>query len=535
MAVSQDVSTMNFRALLENAAQKWGDRYALIFDNTGEKITFKEMYEQTGKISSVFHHLGIQKNDKIGLMLPNIPKFPLTWLSIGSIGAVMVPINFTYQSYDAGYILDHSEARLVVTTSEKVDMLYNIRQENRLSYKIMTVDAPNDLGDYYFLDVMQSLSTYQFPKTPVFSDSVVNIQYTSGTTGRPKGCMLSHYYWMNIGIKASQASFFGLDENDILLTAQPYYYIDPQWNTIVSLVTGATLVVLERFRPSLFWEKVREYHVTFFYCLGSMPALLLKMPESEVERNHSVRFVGCSAIPPTLHHQLETRWGVKWFEIFGMTETGYDLTMTTEEHDQYIGTGALGRPAFGREARVVDDHDLSVDRGKVGELVIRGIGMMDGYYKNEEATKEVFRNGWFHTGDLVRVDENGMFYYVGRKKDMIRRGGENISAVEVEEAIMTHECVNLAACISVDDELRGEEVKVYIVSSEPVPDKDEYVQNIIQYCEQKLASFKIPRYWELKDSLPLTPSERIAKHVLKQEKEDLRMESYDRIDQMWRY
>lgn len=534
MGVSQDLSAMNFRAMMENAAQKWGDRYGLIFDKTGEKITFKEMYEKTGKISSVLYYLGIQKSEKVGLMLPNIPEFPLTWLSIGSIGAVMVPINYQYQSYDTTYILDHSEVRLVVTTSEKVDMLYNIRQENRLSYKIITVDSPNDLGDFYFPDIVKSISHHKFPDISVFSDSLVNIQYTSGTTGRPKGCMLSQYYWINIGLKASQESFSGIDQNDILLTAQPFYYIDPQWNTIVSLVTGATLVVLERFRPSLFWEKIRDYNVTFFYCLGSMPALLLKMPESKLERNHNVRFVGCSAIPPKLHHQLEMRWGVKWLEIFGMTETGYDLTMTLEEHALYIGTGALGRPTFGREARVVDDNDLSVERGEVGELIIRGIGMMDSYYKNEEATKEVFRNGWFHTGDLVRMDENGMFYYVGRKKDMIRRSGENISAVEVEEAIMTHECVNHAACISVEDELRGEEVKVYIVSSKPVTDKDEFVQNLIQYCEQRLASFKIPRYWEIKDLLPLTPSERIAKHILKQEKENLRMDSYDRIDHRWR-
>lgn len=219
------------------------------------------------------------------------------------------------------------------------------------------------------------------PKVKTYPETLMNIQYTSGTTGKPKGCMLSQKYWINIGEKIANPHLIGITEDDILLTSQPFYYMDPQWNTMASLVNGATLVVLDRFSPSVFWEKIRQYKVTFFYVLGNMPVLLLKMPKTEDDKNHHVRFIGCSAIPAHLHQEIEERWGVKWYEVFGMTETGYDISMRVDEHEKYVGTNALGRPATDREVRIVDENGNVVPRGEIGEMVFRGKGMMDGYYK----------------------------------------------------------------------------------------------------------------------------------------------------------
>lgn len=533
MELLERKSITNFRELIEEAARKWGDKDGLIFDETNERISFREINQRVKRLSSVLNNEGISQGDKVALMLPNVPEFPLTWLAIGTIGATMVPMNTRYQAFDAAYVLRNSETSLIVTTSEKVDMLTQIKNEEHLSYRIITIDEPHQHADAFLLDLLQS-SLETPPEVSIYPETLMNIQYTSGTTGFPKGCMLSQNYWLTIGKKIANSSFSTFDQNDVLLTAQPYYYMDPQWNTIAALVTGSTLVVLDRFSPSKFFGKIREHEVTFFYCLGSMPALLLKMPVSEEDRNHKLRLIGCSAIPSKLHKQLEERWGVRWFEIFGMTETGYDLSMTQEEHSQYIGSGALGRPASDREIRVVDEQDRPVTRGEVGELVLRGLGMMDGYFKNEEATMEAFKNGWFHTGDLVKQDEDGIYYYVSRKKDMIRRSGENISAVEVETAILKHKAVKMAACVPVEDEIRGEEVKVYLVSNEDVCDEESHIKELISQCEQNLGAFKIPRYWELKEDLPLTPSERVAKHLLKKEKEDLRLDSYDRVDGVWR-
>ncbi|MHA6250747.1 AMP-binding protein [Oceanobacillus sp. CAU 1775] len=526
-------SATNFLELVEEAANQWGDKYGLIFDETDEKITFNEINARVKELSAILSNQGIVQGNKVALMLPNVPEFPLTWLAIGSIGATMIPMNIRYQFFDASYVLSNSETSLVITVSEKVDMLHTIREEEQLAFRIITIDEPHLHANAYLPDLL-NFKLDRPTDIKVYPETLVNIQYTSGTTGNPKGCMLSQNYWLTIGKKFSDSSFSEFDQNDVLLTAQPYYYMDPQWNTIAALSTGATLVVLDRFSPSSFFEKIRKHKATFFYCLGSMPALLLKMPKSEEDRNHSLRLVGCSAIPSGLHEQLEERWGVKWYEIFGMTETGYDLSMTEEEHDHYIGKGSLGRPAEGREVRVVDDKDRPVKRGAVGELVLRGTGMMDGYFKNEEATMEAFKNGWFHTGDLVRQDEDGIFYYVSRKKDMIRRSGENISSAEVETTILKHNVVKMAACVPVEDEIRGEEVKVYLVFNEEVSDEESQIKELIAHCEQNLAAFKIPRYWEVKKDLPLTPSERVAKHLLIKEKADLRLDSYDRVEEIWR-
>lgn len=524
-----DLQTMH--EVVIRAANKWGNKTALIFDDINESYTFWEIQEQVEKAAAVFEAEGIVHGDKVALMLPNIPSFTFSWLGLGLIGAVMVPMNTRYQSFDAAYIIEHSESKMVITTCDKVDMLIQVREENNLTFTILTVDQFSEQADGNYMELVKAVTPGFSSKENVFPETLVNIQYTSGTTGKPKGCMLTQKYWINIGEKISRQELIGLTESDILLTSQPYYYMDPQWNTMASLINGATLVILDRFSPSTFWKKVQKYNVTFFYCLGNMPVLLLKMPYSEDEKKHQVRFIGCSAIPPSLHKEIEERWGAKWFEVFGMTETGYDISMRVEEHEQYIGTNALGRPAIDREVRILDDSGKPVKRGEVGEMVFRGKGMMEGYYKNPEATKTIFRDGWFHTGDLAYMNQEGVIFYEGRVKDMIRRSGENIAAAEVEEVIMQNSAVKMAACIPVKDEIRGEEVKAYIVPVEQIENEETFIRELFNHCSDKLASFKVPRYWELKEQLPLTPSERVAKHVLEKESEEQLGLHYDMISE----
>lgn len=521
--------------ILVRSAEKWGDKTAFIFDATKESFTFSEVKEQVEKIAGVFELLGINKGDKVALMMPNIPYFPFCWLALGLNGAVMVPLNTRYQLFDASYILEHSESRMIITTDDKVQMLSQIRSENKLSFLIITVDQLNNNADGFLPEILKAVSnTFQY-KNGVYAETLFNIQYTSGTTGKPKGCMLSQKYWINIGEKIANPQLMGVTEEDILLTSQPYYYMDPQWNTMASLINGATLVILDRFSPSVFWKKIQHYKVTFFYCLGNMPVLLLKMPYSEDEKNHHVRFVGCSAIPPKLHQEIEKRWNVKWFEVFGMTETGYDISMRIEEHEKYIGTNAIGRPSTDREVRIMDPSANFMGRGEVGEMVFRGKWMMDGYYKNPEATNDIFKDGWFHTGDLAYIDQDGVVFYVGRVKDMIRRSGENIAAAEVEEVIMQHKGVKMAACIPVKDEIRGEEVKAYVIPVDSLQSEKAFFDQLIHHCNERLADFKVPRYWEIKKSLPLTPSERIAKHELQKEVEEEKGKFYDKMSEEFNY
>lgn len=461
---------------LTEAATRWPERIAWRFD-PDLTLTFGDLDQRSADYAQALRRRGIEPGDRVGVMLGNRPEFPLLWLALARLGASMVPINVKYRSVDTEHVLRDSGATAVLTDHTFSELLQSCSPAPR----VWLVEELQPEGG--------------FVQQPIDPDAIVNLQYTSGTTGSPKGCLLSHRYWMTLG-SSLVAEFPHLDQRDVMLTAQPFHYIDPQWNVVAALISGAELVVLDGFHPSSFWSKVREYAVTYFYCLGAMPTLLLAMPPDEQDRAHRVRVVQCSAIPPARHAELETRWGVGWYEAFGMTETGADIRVGADEHDELVGTGCLGRPAGHREVSIVD-----------GELLLRGPGMFDGYLGHPD----VFRDGWFPTGDLARIDEAGRVYHLGRIKDTIRRSGENIAAHEVEQVLMSHPAVALAAVVSVPDELRGEEVKAFVVLENGAQLSD---AELSEYCAERLASFKVPRFWAFADDLPRTPSERVAKHAL---------------------
>ncbi|MET8995124.1 ATP-dependent acyl-CoA ligase [Amycolatopsis sp. NPDC004169] len=477
--------------LVTRAAALWPERTAWIFDHLDRTFTFAEVDRESSRIAAALAERGIGPGDRVAVMLRNQPEFPLTWLALAKIGAQLVPVNTNYQEFDGAHILRHSGAKLVVAAAEFTELLGRIGLTEVITPDELRTDAtPPDF-------------------TPV-PELPVNIQYTSGTTGAPKGCVLPNRYWTTLAVSLA-TDFPAVGEDDVILTAQPFHYIDPQWNVALGLAGGATLVVLDRFHPSTFWAKVREHGVTWFYCLGLMPTLLLRQKPSEADRDHRVRAICASAIPHDLHAELEARWGVPWYEAFGMTETGGDIRMTAADHDETVGTGCIGRPSRDREVLIAGDDGKPLPRGETGQLLIRGIGLMHGYHDDPDATAKAFENGWFHTGDLARMDAAGRVHYVGRTKDMIRRSGENVSADEVERALLLHPAVKLAAVVAVPDELRGEEIKAYVVCDGDRPDPAE----LAAFCAGKLAYFKVPRFWAFADALPMTPSERVAKGELR--------------------
>jgi crotonobetaine/carnitine-CoA ligase len=495
--------------LVRRAAELWPERAAWIFDETGETLTFAEVDRRSTRYALALLELGLEPGERVAVMLRNQPEFPLLWLALAKLGAVLVPVNTNYREFDGAHVLRHSGARFAVAAPEFAELLGRIAPDTKLE-RVLT---PGELR-------AESIGAARFEVT---GERPANIQYTSGTTGAPKGCVLPHRYWLTLA-RGLVTDFPAVSDEDRILTAQPFHYVDPQWNVALGLASGATLVVLDRFHPATFWAKVREYRITWFYCLGLMPALLLRQPESPADREHRVRAIGASAIPRDLHAQLEARWGVPWFEAFGMTETGGDIRVSEADHDELVGTGCIGRPTRDREAMIVDDAGRPVPRGETGELVLRGIGLMHGYHDDPDATARAFRDGWFHTGDLATMDTRGRIFYVGRTKDMIRRSGENISADEVERALLLHPAVRLAAVLAVPDELRGEEVKAFVVlATETTPDE------LAEFCSGKLAYFKVPRYWSVAESLPLTPSERVAKGRLRESD----LPTYDRVRQRW--
>jgi crotonobetaine/carnitine-CoA ligase len=482
--------------LLRRAVERWPDRVAWVFDEHDETLTFTDVDVRSDALAQLLTDSGVRPGDHVAVMVDNAPAFPLAWLAITKLGAAIVPVNTEYRRYDAAWLLAHSQARIALADDTHAELLRSIQAET-------------------CLEAVISPTTYEVarahrPEVDVTPDTVANIQYTSGTTGAPKGCVLPHAYWSTL-VQGLVDGFPNISEDDVILTAQPFHYVDPQWNVALGLASGARLVVLDRFHPSSFWSKTSEHAVTWFYCLGMMPKLLLSAPAPA--RPDKLRSVCASAIPPELHRDLEARWGVPWFEAFGMTETGSDIRLDPRDHDECVGTGCLGRAVPGREARVVDDADSPVAAGTAGQLVVRGAGMMTGYFRDAEATRAVFRNGWMHTGDLARMDEQGRIYFLGRTKDMIRRSGENIVAAEVERVLLLHQAVMMVAVLAEPDELRGEEVHAVIVAADGHGATD--LTDLIEHCRQQLADFKVPRYWTFVTELPVTASQRVAKGELR--------------------
>jgi carnitine-CoA ligase len=481
---------------VRRAAARWPDRPAWTFD-PGERLSFADVARRSAAIAGSLAAKGVGPGDRIGVMLDNTAAFPLIWLALARLGAAIVPLSPRYRSADLDHLLRIARCRAVVSRAPIWEPLLGL-----------AADVPG-LQTLWDVDELEAGPTSSDKLTPRPTVSL-NVQFTSGTTGRPKGCVLSHDYWIRLG-RSLVSEFPYLGEDDVMLTAQPFHYVDPQWNVAAALLAGAHLVVLDGFHPSTFWDRVRAHQVTYFYCLASMPTLLLATPASPVDTLHRLRAVQCSAIPAGRHAELERRWGVRWFEAFGMTETGADLRVDESDHDALVGTGCVGAPAVHREVRVADPIGDRLPAGRIGELQLRGPGMMEGYFGDPAATGRSFDGGWFRTGDLAHLDDAGRVYLDGRLKDMIRRSGENIAAREVEEVLTTHPDVRLAAVVAVPDALRGEEVKAVVVTD---PARVPSPAELASYCADRLAGFKVPRFWEYRDSLPLTASQRVAKSEL---------------------
>jgi acyl-CoA synthetase (AMP-forming)/AMP-acid ligase II len=499
--------------LLSTAAERYGDRELMRFGATS--WSYRQVDEWTSQLA---HHLidaGVAPGDRVAIMLPNVAQWPISWLGILKAGAVAVPVNSSYRADDLEFVLRDSGAMTVLTDEDLAGLVKSVVSGSDALDGVAVVDvAQLDLADRPTLR----------PDLTIEAQSLANLQYTSGTTGFPKACMLTHDYWLRQGWIT--CCVCQVAEDDTVLTSQPFSYMDPQWNLAMVMIAGATLVVLPRFSASGFMEDVRRHDVTVFYVLGTMPALLLKQPPHPQDRDNKLRAVMCSGIPAALHADLEDRWGAPWREGYGMTETGVDLVTYVEDVDT-VGSGVIGRPVPSKRVRVIDLDGSDVADGEPGELITSGRPMMLGYWNRPEATAETLRDGWLHTGDLAVRDQQGNIRLVGRLKDMVRRGGENISCVEVEQVLMRSNEVTECAVVPVPDELFGEEVKAFVQLADGVAADRRAAERLIEHARDRLARFKVPRYVEFVTTFPKTPSERIAKAVLKDRSTSPSGETYD--------
>jgi crotonobetaine/carnitine-CoA ligase len=516
----------NLGAYIDSLAEEMGDAPAANFFDAGAVLSYREIADTTRRLAAGFAARGIGFGDRVGVMLPNIPAFPLTWLALARIGAIMAPINARYTPREVAYVLTDSGANTLVTDTDILTEIADAPELKGLAALTSPIVVGSDDPSRSWRHLSETEASGFSPAREPELDDLINIQYTSGTTGFPKGCMLSHRYWLTLSrVAAMRAN--GIVKN--VLAAQPFYYMDPQWLLLMAMRLRGTLFVAAKASGTNFLDWVRRYKLE--YCI--FPQILMKQPERPDDAELPLKMVSIFGHRKEMHATLEKRFGLVARESFGMTEVGSAL-FTPYGAISMVGSGTCGIPSPFREATIRDETGAEVPDGEIGELWIRGPGILQGYWNKPEANAESFREGgWFRTGDLFRRDARGFHYIVGRIKDMIRRSGENIAAREVEAVMLSWPDILEAAAIPVPDVDRGQEVKACLVLKPGVDPKAFSVDAFLEHCAGHLAPFKVPRFVEIRDSLPKTPSEKVAKHKIIAERADLRAGAYDRLARAW--
>ncbi len=475
----------------------------------GIEFTYSEAAHQIEDIRQAYVDAGYGYGQRIGFLLENRPEYVLHLIALNALGVSCVPINPDYRHDEMLYQMDHCGAELVVTIDERYEDVIAVANDRE---KPLAVVGQSD-----FLESLPaSLETPKGGSPCRMTEA--SLLYTSGTTGRPKGCILTNDYHLTAG--QWYADMRGLIQirpgEDRLYNPLPLFHMNA---AVVSLgammLTGGCLIIPDRFHPRSWWQEVCDSRATIIHYLGVVPPMLLNQPVNEYEKKHQVRLGVGAGVEPQLHSVFEERYGFPLQEVWGMTETGRIYGVLDEPRQ--IHTRAFGRPYGGLEAIVADENGKEVPRGEQGELLIRYTGdnprkgFFAGYLNNEVATEEAWKGGWFHTGDTVTQDESGMLYFVDRKKNIIRRSGENIAAAEVEATLQSHDAVAQIAVIAVEDELREEEVMACIVLMEGFEPTKSLARDLFDFAFSRLAYFKPPGWLLFLDSLPTTGTQKIQK------------------------
>lgn len=497
-------------ALLSTRAQSSPNKTFLYFEDL--KVSYKELDLITNQVAHGLKTLGLKPQDKLCILLPNSPEYVYLFLGAPKLGVTVVPINTALKQEEIAYIIDNSDACAIVITSNHQELINNIKPtSDKLKYVLLvgeqSLSQELEAGWSNFSGLLKASNE---PIDYSQSDSVVSIVYTSGTTGKPKGVMLtqSNYFYDSAQI----ASTFGMLEEERAMCILPLFHVNGQVVTILTpLQVGASLVLTTGFSPKTFFADLTRHQATTFSGVPTVYSILLNLPDREKYDLSKLRLCICGAapMPVELFNQFEKAFNTIIIEGYGLSEGTCASTANPVNGERKIGSIGLALP--GQEVKIFDDQDKEVNIGEVGEIVVRGPNVMLGYYKNEAATSETLRNGWLHTGDLGRVDSEGYFYIVGRKKEMIIRGGENIYPKEIEEVLYLHQSIQEAAIIGLPDPIWGEEVGAAIILKDGMLlNKDD----IISFCRTHLADYKCPRQVFFCSSFPKTATGKIQKNKL---------------------
>jgi long-chain acyl-CoA synthetase len=513
---------LNLCSVLESSSREYPEKTAVVFGNS--RISYKQLNERANQIANAMIKVGLGKGDHIALSCPNVPYFPMVYYAILKIGAVVVPLNVLLKHNEIAYHLADSDAKAYFCFIGTNDLpmgkegWQGFQQTDSCKYFWLItpdgVDSPIN-GASTMISLMKDQPTsYEYCITDPLDTAV--ILYTSGTTGRPKGAELSH---MNMYINALQSTLLSRQTSeDILLVVLPLFHSFGQTVQMnAGILLGSTLVLIARFDPETVLTALENENITLFAGVPTMYWGLLHHPNVEnfdlekISNTLRIGVSGGSAMPVEVMKQFEEKFKISILEGYGLSETSPVACFS--RLDKSRKPGSIGVPIHGIQMMIADENGHPLKAEEIGEVLIRGNNIMKGYYNKPEATKETFfPNGWFKSGDLGKMDIDGYFYITDRKKDMIIRGGFNVYPREIEEILVTHPAITMAAVIGVPHNQYGEEIKAFVVLKDnSLVTADE----IISWSKNEMAAYKYPRIIEIRETLPMTATGKILKRELR--------------------
>jgi len=517
---------LNIATILDYSTKEHPDKTAIVCGKN--RMTFDQVNTLVNQVANGLVEAKIQKGDKVALSCPNIPFFTIIYYAILKAGAVVVPLNVLLKGREISYHLKDSESKAYFCFQGTQDL--PMAQEGYEGFKaadtcehfwVITADqnASSPIEGTDTLGQLIAANPPEFEMVPTSPEDTGVILYTSGTTGFPKGAELSHSNMVMNALGSSNC--LGLKHDDVVLIVLPLFHSFGQGILMnAALSMGNTLVLIPRFDPANVLSAMQAEKVTVFAGVPTMYWALLTYEDKKNEfdidliaGNLRIGMSGGASLPVEIIKGIEEKYKIPIVEGYGLSETSPLATFNHLHKERK--PGSVGTPIWGTDVKVFDKKGIEVEKGEVGEIVIRGHNVMKGYFNNPEATADAFKGtSWFHTGDLGKMDDDGYFYIVDRVKDMVIRGGYNIYPREIEEVMMTHEDISLAAVIGMPQEQHGEEVKAYVVLKEG---KSVTENEIIQWSKEQMAAYKYPRIVEIRESLPMTATGKILKKDLKAE------------------
>ncbi|WP_374724430.1 long-chain-fatty-acid--CoA ligase [Calidifontibacillus erzurumensis] len=509
-----EIPKISIYHLLENTAEKYGNKIAIIYEN--ELITYRQLKSHVDRLAGAWKQMGFQKGARIGLMLANHPHYIICYYAAMALGLTVVQINPMYTPRELYQIAIHSQLSCIVGDPIAVNTIMKVHE----LYSFTSIILSNACTSQREFQILEELLNYPSPlESPVEVDvheDVAVIQYTGGTTGDIKGAMLTHFNIIANVIQSyllyGEKMEFG---KEVMLTAIPLYHVYGMTSAMnLPVYIGGTILLIRKFEVNDVLSMIQKYRPTFFPGVPKMYLAFVNHPDISQYDLTCFKFCSCGSapLPVKVLKRFEELTGAVIGEGFGLTEA----SPSTHRNPPFAKrkTGSVGIPLPGTDCKIVDDHGMELPPHAIGELLIKGPQVMKGYWRNKEATNAALVNGWLHTGDLATMDEEGYFYIVGRKKEMIIVGGFNIYPKEIEEVLYEHPDILEAAVVGIPHENEGEIVKAYIVEKEG---RKVNLAELKNYCQTKLTRYKVPKCFEVRDALPRNTVGKLLKRLLVEE------------------